>query len=170
MVLVVLLQVRPPPISSSFNYKSLLSIADDHPANGVTEEHVWSELSDMALERYRCMVHKEKAVGDFSQSPSEYDTRAVLHSCLGFRYSGSSQRWKNNVKKNMRAPGGFSFYPYGRDGAGEEARLFREKVFNVFGGVAMERGSTEVKNRSVVLLPGAAPGRRTAWTKSRTRS
>ena len=126
--------VTMPKIAEQARHHSMLMIADDHPANTSSENHMWAtEQFQCSLERYRCMVHKEDKVLKLLESAFMCDSRGILHSSLAFQYGGIFDSWKDHLKAHLRTPGVFKFYvAQSADGAGQAAARYRKSVFAAF--------------------------------------
>ena len=139
-----------PDLVATFPRQTLMPIADAHPANEASENVVWSRMDDVALERYRCMVHREHKVGELLSKPFEVDSRGQLHSALSFTYAGSIQRFQTAFKKFVRKPGVLHWRRWGDVGPGQAATRHNESVFYVCG-------------RRYTSKTGMAMPKRVAW-------
>ena len=108
----------------SFDNKTLMSTADDHPSNSAAETALSATFgAEISLQRFRCTMHKEANIADLMQAPLLQQTRGLLHFALAMQFSGSLQRWKSCFKQFIRRPGVFVYRRFGASGAGSKARL-----------------------------------------------
>ena len=128
-------QLQCPDVADDFEKKSLMAIADDHPANGLAESTIWSLAGGgeggIALERFRCTAHKADKVGKFGSAPMTNDMRGVLHGCLSFQFAGVQSAFRKAMKAYIRRPGVFKYKPWG-EGPSQRAQDYNKLVFSLF--------------------------------------
>ena len=125
-------QVQAPPVSQIFKKKSLMPIADDHASNRASECAIWFLSGpNVAIERWRCTVHKEDKIGKLSGNAFAMDQRGMLHLSLSLQYAGATLAFRRKFREYLRKPGVFKYIPWGEHGS-ERSQKHNASVFNTF--------------------------------------
>ncbi len=114
----------------TFELCGRISVADEHPSNGVSDWRLYALHPDLHLLQFICKFHKAYKAAGVLLRPFSMERVGLVHSTLSFQFGGTWTKFEMIAKKLVEDT--LVNRSWGVSGAGPAAARYREQVEALF--------------------------------------